>query len=141
MWVHLEDIHDLEWSSSFLIIHVGIWNMYIFGATHVSFGIIKVNLHVNLREKDQEMWWLTENDWWGTKYLTTLLPQWIIHRWLRSWIFFFCLFFRASSMTCGGSQARGLVRATAAGLCHSHSNARSEPHLWPTPQLTATPDP
>ena len=30
-----------------------------------------------------------------------------------------------------------LFRATpvAAGLCHSHSNPRSEPHLWPTPQL------
>ena len=39
----------------------------------------------------------------------------------------------------GGSQARGLSRAVAAGL--RHSNARSEPHLLPTPQLTTTPDP
>jgi len=52
----------------------------------------------------------------------------------------FCLF-RASPEAYGGSQARGLMGATAAGLRHSHSNARSEPHLRPTPQLTATPDP
>ena len=31
--------------------------------------------------------------------------------------------------------------ATAASLHHSHSNARSEPRLRPTPQLMATPDP
>ena len=31
----------------------------------------------------------------------------------------------------------GLIGTVAAGLCHSHSNAGSEPHLQPTPQLTA----
>ena len=41
----------------------------------------------------------------------------------------------------GGSQARGLIRAVAAGLHHSHSNAGSEPRLQTTPQLTAPPDP
>ena len=41
----------------------------------------------------------------------------------------------------GGSQARGLIRAVAAGLCQSHSNAESEPNMQPTPQLPATPDP
>ena len=40
----------------------------------------------------------------------------------------------------GGSQARGQIRATAAGLYHSHSNAGSEPCLRPTPQLMATPN-
>ena len=40
----------------------------------------------------------------------------------------------------GGSQARGVIGATAANLCHSHSNAGSELHLRPTPQLRATPD-
>ena len=50
---------------------------------------------------------------------------------------FFCLF-RAAPETCGGSQARGLIRAVAAGLRHSHNNARSEPCLQPTPQGTAT---
>ena len=41
----------------------------------------------------------------------------------------------------GSSQARGPIRAAAASLRHNHTNARSEPHLWPTPQLTAMPDP
>ena len=58
---------------------------------------------------------------------------------------FFCfvlfLLFRAEPEACGGSQARGQIRATAAGLCQSHSNARSEPPLQPIPQLMATPDP
>ena len=44
-------------------------------------------------------------------------------------------------MAYGRSQARGRIRATAAGLHHRHSNAGSEPHVRPTPQLTATPDP
>ena len=44
-------------------------------------------------------------------------------------------------MAYGGSQARGRIRATAAGLRQSHSNAGTELHLQPTPQLTATPDP
>ena len=29
------------------------------------------------------------------------------------------VFFRAAPAACGGSQARGLIRAVAAGLCHS----------------------
>ena len=41
----------------------------------------------------------------------------------------------------GGSQARGIIRAVAAGLRHSHSNTRFEPRLRPTPQLTATLEP
>ena len=40
-----------------------------------------------------------------------------------------------------GSLARGPVGAAAAGLHHSHSDARSEPHLRPTPQITAIPNP
>ena len=40
----------------------------------------------------------------------------------------------------GGSQARGQIGATAASLHHSHSNARSEPRLWTTTQLTETSD-
>ena len=61
-----------------------------------------------------------------------LLFQWVC--------FIFCLF-RAAPAAYGSSQARGWIRATAAGLHHSNSNARSEPHLWRTPQLTAVPDP
>ena len=37
----------------------------------------------------------------------------------------FCLF-RAAPVAHGGSQARGGIGAVAAGLHHSHSNARSE---------------
>ena len=60
---------------------------------------------------------------------------------------FVCLFFcllalsRAVPAAYGGSQARGLTGAVAAGLRKSHSNVESEPHLRPTPQLTAMPDP
>ena len=58
-------------------------------------------------------------------------------------LFVFCLFVfsRAAPGAYGGSQARGLITTVATGLHHSHSNAGSEPHLWPTPQLMATPDP
>ena len=57
--------------------------------------------------------------------------------------FFFLVFclFRAAPTAYRGSQARGLIGATAAGHSHSHSNTRSEPCLRPTPQLTAMPDP
>ena len=48
-------------------------------------------------------------------------------------IFFWLL--RAAPAAYGGCQTRGQIRAVAAGLHHSHSNAGSEPHLWPTPQL------
>ena len=34
------------------------------------------------------------------------------------------LLFRAAPEAHGGSQARGQIGATAAGLCHSHSNGR-----------------
>jgi len=50
-----------------------------------------------------------------------------------SFFFFFFLFlfglFRAAPAPYGGSQARGLIGAAAAGLHCSHSNAGSEPHL------------
>ena len=55
--------------------------------------------------------------------------------------FFFFAFSRASPTAYGGSQARGRIGAVATSLCQSHSNTGSEPHLQPTPQLTATPDP
>ena len=50
-------------------------------------------------------------------------------------------FFRATPMAYEDSQARVLIGATAASLHHSHSNARSKPHLQLIPQLMATPDP
>ena len=42
-------------------------------------------------------------------------------------ILFYFLPSRAPPAAYGGSQARGLIRAAAAGLHHSHSNIRSEP--------------
>jgi len=53
----------------------------------------------------------------------------------------FSLLFRAAPVAYGSSQARGQTGATASHLHHSHSHVRFEPHLQPTPQFTATPDP
>ena len=53
--------------------------------------------------------------------------------------FFIFIFSRAAPVAYGGSQARGPIGATAAGLHHSHSHAGSELRLRPTPQLRATP--
>ena len=49
--------------------------------------------------------------------------------------------FRTTPAAYGSSQAKGQIGAIAAGLYCSHSNARSEPCLGTTPQLTAMPDP
>ena len=56
-------------------------------------------------------------------------------------LFCFCLFVIswAAPAAYGGSQARGLIKAVAASLCQSHSNAGSEPRLQPTPQATLDP--
>ena len=55
----------------------------------------------------------------------------------------FCLFAIswAAPAAHGGSQARGWIGAVAPGLCLSHTNSGSEPHLQPTAQLAAKPDP
>ena len=54
---------------------------------------------------------------------------------------FFFFFFRAALAAYGSFQSRDPIEAAAASLHHSHSNARSELHLQPTPQLAATQDP
>ena len=62
----------------------------------------------------------------------------------KNWVLFiylFILLFGATPMAYGGSQARGLIGAIAVSLGHSHSKARSEQCLQPTPQLMATQDP
>ena len=51
------------------------------------------------------------------------------------------IFLRATPVAYRGSQARDPIRAIAASLHHSHSNAGSEPHLQPTRHLTAKQDP
>ena len=63
------------------------------------------------------------------------------HMGQRHRLFFIFFLFRAASTAYGSFQARGQIRAAAASLCHSHSNTRFEPHLQPTPQLVAMPDP
>ena len=54
-------------------------------------------------------------------------------------IYLFSLF-RPTPSAYGISQARDRIGAVATGLYHSHSDARSEPCLWSSPQLMATPD-
>ena len=54
---------------------------------------------------------------------------------------FIYLLFRAEPAAYGGSQAGGPIGATASGLCQSHSNLGSGPHLQPSPQLMAMLDP
>ena len=56
-------------------------------------------------------------------------------------VFFFLMFSTAALAAYGCSQAWGPIRATAASLHQSHSNTGSEPHVQPTPQLTAMLDP
>ena len=55
--------------------------------------------------------------------------------------YFLFLVFRAAPVAHGSSQVWGQIGATAASLYHSHSSARSEQCLQPTPQLTAMPHP
>ena len=64
--------------------------------------------------------------------------QLYIYRFL---FFLFFSLFRALPMVYGNSQARGQIGATVASLHQSHSNARSELHLQPTPQILETLDP
>ena len=52
-----------------------------------------------------------------------------------SGLFFYFFFGGATPMSHGSSQARGVIKAAANSLHHSHSNGE------PTPQLAATQDP
>ena len=71
---------------------------------------------------------------------TTWSVNYIFIPLLDSFLFLFFCFFRSAPVAYGSSQARGWIRAAAAGLHHRHSNIGSEPHLRPTPQLRATLD-
>ena len=57
------------------------------------------------------------------------------------YLFIYLCLFRATPTAYEGFQARGRIGAVAAGLRYIHSNAGSEMHLQPTPQLTAMLDP
>ena len=65
------------------------------------------------------------------------LTQFIMKRKL----FYFIFLFTASPVAYGRSQARGWIRATAAGLHHRPNKIRSEPYLQPMLQLVAILDP
>ena len=56
-------------------------------------------------------------------------------------VFVFFAISRAAPVAYGGSQARGLIGAVAAGIHPGHSNVGSELRLQPIPQLTAILDP
>ena len=95
---------------------------------------------------------IQEYNFWLAKFLCTTL---IFYRYFHSSTYyieniktdikyiFFCLFAfsTAAPTTYGGFQAKGPVGAVATSIHQSHSNAESKPHLQPTPQLMATPDP
>ena len=66
-----------------------------------------------------------------------VVPQ---HVCMCMYIYIFICLLRAIPEAYGSSQARSQITATTACLHHSQSKARSEMHLRPTPQLTATPD-
>ena len=76
----------------------------------------------------------------------SFLPTFTLAGWGRKVGFFVCFgvflpFLRAAPAAYGDSWARGLIRAVATSLHHSHSSSGSELCLWPTPQLMATLDP
>ena len=54
-----------------------------------------------------------------------------------SFIYLLFWLYKATPAAYGGSQARGLIGATAAGLRQSHSNTKSVLRLQAMPQLTA----
>ena len=61
-------------------------------------------------------------------FLLSFLPSFLSLSLSLSLSFFLSLF-RAAPVACGGSQARGHIGATAAGLRHSHSNIKDLSHV------------
>ena len=75
-----------------------------------------------------------------TTHFIYLFTDLLIYLFIYLFIYFgLFVFSRAAPTAYGGSQARGPIGAVTAGW--SHSSAGSEPHLRPTAQVTATPDP
>ena len=65
----------------------------------------------------------------GVGLLDLMVTLFLVSFLFLPFFFFFFAFFRAAPEAYGGSQARGPIGAIAAGLHHSHSNTRSQPHL------------
>ena len=112
------------WMRVLLITHV--WSTY--HVLHSEEAVVSI-LDMSAILREITFWWEKE-----IKQARNLLAYLFL-------CLFVCLFFRASLETYRGSQDRGQIGATAAGLNHSHRNTRSELRLRPTPQLTAMPDP
>ena len=89
---------------------------------------------------------------WGREVTFSLISHWLELGYRpitgkmecdsRDWFIYLLFFglFRAVPSAYRSSQAKGWIRASATGLHHSHSHARSQPHLWPTQQLMALSD-
>ena len=95
----------------------------------------------DISRKEEWLTVLNDAEWWtGWKKKKNSWLNWEVST---DFIYLFCLFAfsGATPVAYGGSQAGGLIRAVAAGLRQSHSNAGSKLRLQPTPQLMATPDP
>ena len=139
---------------------VCVWTFFGGGHTHVAYGGSQArgpiraeaaSLHHNswqgrilnslskTRDRTPSSWMLVG---FANQWATTGTPKaggFIFYSKQTLYLYFFL--FRATPWAYGGSQARGLIGATAAGLHHNQSNVRSKPHLWPIPQLMAILDP
>ena len=78
----------------------------------------------------------SSKDFWFCQHYPSF-PYFLFHYWV---FFFFLLPFRAAPKAYGSSQTRIQIRTMPASHRHSHSHVGSEPCLWSTLQLTATPD-
>ena len=117
-----------------------VWNIFGFSKQTYFHLHSFIRLKTSLEVKTSWVWTgREERNWekseqWQRKGVSFPSP-------IFKWFLFLAFFFRAAPMACGNSQARGWIRAAAASLCHSNSNMGPKLHLWPVPQLTATPDP
>ena len=66
---------------------------------------------------------------WGLN--TTPIPPVLTSQWyfFQHYYCYYFLIFRATSVAYGVPQAKGLIGAAAASLCHSHSNKGSKPSV------------
>ena len=122
-----------RWSCPYFSCDVGITH-YIAVISAVSGRFTSYEMH-SLQRLTHSLFLGPSFLWWLLVSLWSCLPSP-----QKTTFFFFCLF-RATPTAHGGSQARGRIGAVATSLCHSHSNAGSQPCLRPTQQLTATPHP